>query len=170
MKLPISLTAFALVITACASGPDYRAAKSDRSEGFTEQVIEKDRYRIQYRLDEDHVGKAQDYALLRAAELTMEKGYETFQVVDESADVTSDSRASTEFGVEQRTLITRDCGLLGCTTRARPIYGTRTSLGTTRTSDETIVTVEIIMSNLDSSVSPRHYDASQVAANIRSRL
>lgn len=170
MKLPITLTAVALVITACASGPDYRAANSDRSEGFTEQVIEKDRYRIQYRLDDDHVGKAQDYALLRAAELTMEKGYETFQVVDESADVTSDNRVSSEFGIEQRTLITRDCGLLGCTTRARPIYGASASLGTTRASDETIVTVEIIMSNLDSSASARHYDASQVAANIRDRM
>ena len=170
MKLQTTLTAAALLLAACASGPDYRQASHDRSEGYSEQVIEKDRYRIQYRLDEDHVGKAQDYALLRAAELTMQQGYDTFEVVGESSEVTSDTRPTTEFGVERTTLVTRECGLLGCTTNARPVYGTSASLGTARTDDETIVTIEIIMSNLDASTSARHYDASQVAANIRSRL
>ena len=74
MKQQALILASALAITACATSPDYREARNDRAEGFSEQVIETNRYRIQYRMDDDHVGRAQDYALLRAAELTMEKG------------------------------------------------------------------------------------------------
>lgn len=170
MKQQALILASALAITACATSPDYREARNDRAEGFSEQVIETNRYRIQYRMDDDHVGRAQDYALLRAAELTMEKGYETFEVVGETTDVGSRRSSGSSVGIERTTLVTRDCGLLGCTTTAQPVYGTNASFGTDYDAEETVVTVEIIMSNLDPSASVRHYDASQVAANIRARL
>ena len=167
----IGLSALVIFGACAATGPEYREARSDSAPGFSEQVIEADRYRIQYRLDEDHVGKAQDFALLRAAELTMEKGFSTFEVVSEVADVTSETEQVSQVGLERDYVVTRECGLLGCSSRVDPTY-TRGSIstGTVRTDEETIVTLEILLSNFDASKSARHYDASDVAANIRERL
>lgn len=169
MKRICFIPALMLAMSACASGPDYREARTDRSEGYSQQIIEAGRYRIQYKLDEDHIGKAQDYALLRAAELTMEQGYQTFEVVDETADVDRTNREPVRATIEQDYVVTRDCGLLSCRTTARPTFS-RTEIGTVVNDDETIVTLEILLSNDDASAHPDKYDASQVAANIRARL
>lgn len=169
MKRVCFIPALILGVSACASGPDYREARTDRSEGYSQQIIEAGRYRIQYKLDEDHIGKAQDYALLRAAELTMEQGFQTFKVVDETADIDRSDREPVRTSIEREYVVTRDCGLLSCRTTARPTFS-RTEIGTIVSDDETIVTLEIQLSNDDASADPDKYDASQVAANIRARL
>lgn len=169
MKSLLVTTAALLTLTACASSSNYQEARSEQSDGYSEQVIEANRYRIQYRLDEDHVGKAQDYAMLRAAELTMENGFETFEVVGRSSDVSSETETSPNIETTYNRTITRDCGLLGCATSSSPAFGTEIRSGTTRTDQETVVTLEIVLSDDDASMRSSHYDASEVAANVRSR-
>ena len=158
-----------LTLSACATSPDYREARNDRAEGFSHQVIENNRYRVQYRLDEDHIGKAQDYALLRAAELTMEKGFQTFQVVSESANTSEGEQSRIGTSFERDYAVTRDCRILGCRTSARPAF-TSNSVGTFTSRDETVISIEILLSADNAPASPDKYDASQVAANIRARL
>ena len=171
MKKYIAIASVMLFVGACASSPSYREAASERSFGYSEQVLESDRYRIQYRLNDDHVGRAQDYALLRAAELTMEKGYSTFQVVSQTADVNADERPSSRIGFERDYAISRSCGLLGCASRATPVTTVGAGFGsTTLRDDETVVTIEILMSNRNAALDGSYYDASEVAANIRSRM
>ena len=115
------------------------------------------------------MGKAQDYAMLRAAELTMEKGFETFEVVGRSSDVSSETENSLGIETTYNRTITRDCGLLGCSTSTSPAIGAEIRSGTTRTDQETVVTLEVVLSDDDASMSSSHYDASEVAANVRSR-
>lgn len=157
----------ALSLTACASAPSYRSASSATASGYSEQVIEKDRYRVQYRLKGSDKAAARDYALLRAGELTLEKGYSTFELVSQESETVREDSAGFETGLERDYAITRDCGLLSCQTRTVPTYSGSASAGTGSTKREAVVTLEILMSDKDASVSPRLYDASEVVANLR---
>lgn len=165
MKRAAALAA-ALLLGACASSSPYRAASSPRASGFSEQVIEANRYRVQFRQGGRDAGQAQEFALLRAAELTLEKGYSTFEVVSRDAETTRAGQTSRadDFGPDYA--VTRSCGLLSCTTSTRPVPSVHDSEITTQRS-EVVVALEILMSDKDPSVSPSLYSASQVVANLR---
>lgn len=167
-KLALSVLA-GLLVAACATTPAYRAAESANESGYSEQVIEADRYRVQYRLASDDVAEARDLAMLRAAELTMEKGFSTFEIVSQTSDTNEKTTADPDTGLQTGRVITRDCGLLTCRTTASPVYTTGT-VETVSMRSQTVVTLEILLTNKDASVSPSLYRASEVAANVRSRL
>lgn len=80
MLKPAAALALALTLAACATGPEpYRAASGPNASGYSEQAIESDRFRVAYRADD--AATARDYALLRAAELTLEQGGDWFRIV-----------------------------------------------------------------------------------------
>ncbi|MEO1100792.1 MAG: hypothetical protein AAFW65_03005 [Pseudomonadota bacterium] len=80
------ILASALVLSACATGPSpYAPAENSRDKGFSEQVIETGRYRVSYKGDDAE--QARSYALLRAAEITIENGADWFRVVDAYTEV-----------------------------------------------------------------------------------
>jgi hypothetical protein len=79
----------ALGLVACA-GDIYQPASSPRGVGWREAQIEPDRYRITFTSSSD-VATVQDLALLRAAELTLNKGRTWFRVVSSDV-VTEDMR------------------------------------------------------------------------------
>lgn len=68
-----------VVLAACASLAPYGPQARDSAQGYSEQRIESDRWRVSYHGvgDPDVVA---DYALLRAAELTLENGHDWFEV------------------------------------------------------------------------------------------
>lgn len=81
LKPILSATMAALLLTACASGPEpYRAAKNDTAKGYSSLAIESNRFRVSYRAED--AATARDYALLRAAEITREHGDDWFRVVN----------------------------------------------------------------------------------------
>lgn len=72
-----------LVLGGCATGTHYVPAVRAGAPGFSEQQIEADRWRVDFVTgDGASPALAGDYALLRAAELTLGKGGEWFTVVD----------------------------------------------------------------------------------------
>jgi hypothetical protein len=83
MKLKIlGVFAFALVVAACAATPTrYAPSVAERGVGFSEYRVEPGRYRVTF-----HGGpgappaQVEDYALLRAAEITLRDGFDWFQV------------------------------------------------------------------------------------------
>ncbi len=161
-----------LVITAllfagaCASTSHYREAKGTSATGYSEQVIEKDRYRVQYRMAGRDAGKAQDYALLRAAELTLEKGFATFEIVSREAEASTEEKVLAGAGMRPEYTVSRSCGLLGCTSTARPLppaYDNETTVSR----KEVVVVLEVLLSNKDPAVSPSLYSSSQIVANLR---
>lgn len=157
-----------VVVAGCASTGGYERASGSADYGYTDTKLEDDRYRVEYRLRGKNIGTAQDYALLRAAELTMAAGKTWFSVVDRDSDVDEgNDRRLSEIRTERR--ITTDCGLLGCRTTSTPTYGVETTVGRIER-DSTLVVVEILLGEGEKPGNTSAYDAAELAANIRSRM
>lgn len=154
-----------LVMGACASAPEYRPASSSRAAGYSETQVETNRYMVSYRLNRDDVAEAQSLALRRAAELTLENGFDTFELVSKSTD-SERERETSPRSLGGDTVVQRDCGLLGCSTSVARVPSDPFYSDIDREQNTVTVTLEIIMSDKDASVSPSLYDASEVFANL----
>lgn len=84
LTLPI-LAVSALALSACASLAPYGPQRGPGGQGFVEQRIESDRWRVTYNGVGQH-GTVHDYALLRAAELAVANDYQWFEVVQSWTD------------------------------------------------------------------------------------
>lgn len=81
--------AAALLLAACATAPPppYAAAPSSSAAGYSETQIESTRYFVSFRAPRGaDAAVLQDYALLRAAELTLQNGREWFWVDRRTSD------------------------------------------------------------------------------------
>lgn len=98
----LAVAASALALTACASLAPYGPSMGASGQGFSEQRIESDRYRVTYR-GVGAPGPVADRALLRAAQLTTGEGYDWFEVTQRYIDGRPDSaggvRPSVSVGV-----------------------------------------------------------------------
>ena len=94
----LTFAAVALALAACAStppAPPYAAATSDTSAGYSETQIESTRYFVTYRAPSGaEAARLDDYALLRAAELTLQNGRDWFWVDRHTLDRPEDGRSS----------------------------------------------------------------------------
>ena len=75
----------ALALTACASLAPYGAQRGPGGQGYAEQRIESNRYRVAYN-GVGPAGRVADWALVRAADLTTEQGYDWFEVTQSWTD------------------------------------------------------------------------------------
>lgn len=84
MRALTTVIALCAALGACATAPTvYGPATSAQGAGFSELRIEPGRYRVTFRGGAGApISQVSDYALLRAAELTLADGYEWFRVVD----------------------------------------------------------------------------------------
>ena len=92
------ITALALLsLAACASAPTRYAPAANASEmGYREQRLEQERYRVSFRGNPDLKGpQVEDMALRRAAELTVQNGYQWFNVVSRYTDLADGSYSPT---------------------------------------------------------------------------
>lgn len=167
----ILLASAVLALAACASTPSYSRASSPAAPGFSEQIIEANRWRVRYtgttRMTSAQV---QDYALMRAAQLTLERGEDWFEVVNSDTNADSKRRYSieTDFGPDY--YIHRSCGLVGCTTRAVPVM-VRTQRETVE--DRTIYehSMEIVMGSGEKRAgSERVYNARETFASLQAQV
>ena len=96
MKRLIATLTLGLALAACSSGPTrYIPALDGDDMGYREQRIEEQRYRVSFRANPDlKAADAEDMALRRAAELTIQNGYQWFHVVSRMTDVAGGSRSS----------------------------------------------------------------------------
>ncbi len=148
-----------LALAACASSiPAYQQASSDRSYGYRDTAIESNRYRISYRANNSSI--ASDYALLRAAELTIANGYDWFEIV--SAD--TENSANRNSGSSVR--IGGSTGSYGSGVGV----GVGIGLGGGQISSSSVRILEIVMGNGEKPATPNAYDARTVQQNIRPRM
>lgn len=84
MKQLLVAAACSAALAACAAAPTvYAPATGPAASGFTEYRIEPGRYRVTYRGGAGAPpAQVADYALLRAAELTLADGYDWFRIAD----------------------------------------------------------------------------------------
>lgn len=88
------VAAIALALSACATGyrgPVYEPARSVNDEGYSEVRIDDNYYRVQFRTDYNEPGLAQEWAMRRAAELTLQNRYDWFQVLRRSRAYSDDT-------------------------------------------------------------------------------
>lgn len=168
----VVLAATVLALAACSSAPGYSRASSPASPGYSEQIIEKDRWRVRYTGTSSMTSsQVQDYALMRAAQLTLERGEDWFEVVNSDTNADSKRRHSieTDFGPDY--YLHRSCGLLGCTTRAEPVFH-RTHKETVE--DRTVYehSMEIVMGSGPKRAggSARVYNAKEAFDSLRSQF
>ena len=69
-----------LCVAGCATGPTAYGPKSGEKLGFESTKIQNDRFRVKYTAKTQD--EAIDYALLRAAQLTVENGDDWFEVIN----------------------------------------------------------------------------------------
>ena len=86
-----------LALAACASAPTrYGPAANASQMGYREQRLEQERYRVSFRGNPDVKGpQVEDMALRRAAELTVQNGYQWFSVVNRYTDLAGGSYTPT---------------------------------------------------------------------------
>lgn len=81
------LAGAAATLAACATSTPYGPATGARGYGFSEQQIEQNRYRITFRGNSSTARETVENSLLyRAAELTVQNGYDYFVVVENDTE------------------------------------------------------------------------------------
>jgi hypothetical protein len=96
----IFVAACALIAACATTPPPYAAAASPSGAGYSETQIESNRYFVTYRASGTADAQLlQDYALLRAADLTLQNGREWFWVDRRTLDDQNAQRSGPSFGV-----------------------------------------------------------------------
>ncbi len=95
----LTILSIAAMLAACAAtGPAAYGPAGADNFGYSETKIEDDRYRVVYRGSGGMPPEiVEDYALRRAAELTLAGGYDWFRVV--SRDMTGEERGGANIGL-----------------------------------------------------------------------
>ena len=86
----LAVAASALTLGACASLAPYGPQRGPGGQGFVEQRIDRDRFRVTYN-GVGAPGPVADRALLRAAQITTDQGYDWFEVTQRYIDGRPDS-------------------------------------------------------------------------------
>lgn len=168
----ILLTALFPLLAACASsGPTYAPANERGDYGYTERQLTDDRYVVEYVARERHLDQARDFALLRSAELTLQKGNDWFQVVERNTDEEDIGSARSSVAVSHPISTTRThCGLLTCRTTT-DVTTVQSTVATTRDPRQKVtVGLEIMMGEGRKPSGGSYYDASNIADSLRSRI
>lgn len=159
------------ILGACASGPAYAPAASGNAVGYSDQRIENDRWRVTYRGDSRmSSGDVQDYALMRAAQVTLENGGDWFEVLTADTDADAKRRYTTETDYQTEYAVQRSCGPLGCSSRLVPVLTlTERPVVDTRTIYEHVIEFRFGKGQkLEGS--PTMYNAHETFENLSARL
>lgn len=165
----IVIAAVFLTLGACASSPQYVAADSATDYGHSSRKLAENRYRVNFNgRQTTSVQDTRDFALLRAAELTLAEGYDWFQIVDRETATATTRRDEprTGFGYERAYYTERSCGLLSCTRTVRPTTTARMSFDSGRPETKHSHSLEIVMGAGEIPEDGNYYDARAVVKSI----
>lgn len=166
-SLTLSLIAAAgLGLAACVSLQPYGPQQSANGQGFSEQRIESNRFRVTYN-GVGSPGPVADRALLRAAQLTTSQGYDWFEVVQSWTDGRPDSAGGFRPSVGVGYGSSRYSGRYGGFSSSGVGVGVGLNFsGPSATS----TSLEIVMGNGSRPDRPQAYDARGVQDSLGSRV
>lgn len=168
MKLNLCILLATLTLTACSTAPAYKAAHGS-SYGYRETAITEDRYRVSYKARGDNSSAAMDFALRRAAELTLLKGYDWFVVSNRETLVNQASnKPYSGVSMQQQQTVVHERGLLGSRTYYYPTgttYGVHMHTGAKSASVESIL--EIKMGKGDQPADGASYNPVAITQNLK---
>lgn len=87
-----------LALSSCASHSRYKEATGS-GYGYTEEKLNQTHYLIQYKVRGNDRKRAEDFALLRAAELTSEQGYDWFIVTQRETHQNNNANTYVIIGI-----------------------------------------------------------------------
>ncbi|MCW8109124.1 hypothetical protein OPS25_11510 [Alteromonas ponticola] len=157
-----------LTLAGCAGkSRDYREA-SRGGFGYTETKLSDTQYRVHFKARGTDRAKAMDYAMLRAAEVTILNDYDWFVVTDRETLVDKERVApSPQFGFQQRYARVTECGAFSCRTTLYPTSQFSTGIfvgGSDRSEIESILSIEV--GRGEQPQRENTYDARQVRNNL----
>lgn len=159
----IAIAAAVAILAACASTPTYAPAASTTAAGYSETQIEANRYFVTYRAPSGaDAALIQDYALLRAADLTLENRREWFWVDRRSLD-------DAGGGGGPRVGVGVGGGSFGGRSGVGASVGMSFPLGN-RGERANAATLEIRFGEGAKPDDPNAYDARSISQNLRARL
>lgn len=163
IKTALLALAAAATLAACQTTPTYTAAASPNAAGYSEQQIETNRYSVTYRAPGGaDLQTLQDYALLRAADLTLEHNHSWFWVDRRSMNGEGErSGPRIGFGIGG--------GSFGRHTGVGIGVGTSFPLGGGGGATATSATLEVRFGEGPKPDDPNAYDARSIATNLRAR-
>lgn len=160
-----TLTLAALAACASTAPPPYTPAASESSPGYSERQIENDRYFVTYRASGGaDPALLQDYALLRAADITLERGRSWFWVDRRSVDETASRGSGVSIGLGA------GGGSFGRSGGTFGSVGVNVPVGGGGGGRASAATVEIRLGEGAKPDDPAAYDARAISTNIRARL
>ena len=161
LTLPL-IAAAGLALSACASLAPYGPQTASGGQGYAEQRIESNRFRVTYN-GVGAPGPVADYALLRAAELTEAQGYDWFEVTQRWTDGRLDSAGGMRPSVSIGAGSSRYSGRYGDYRSSGVGVGVGLNFsGPSPTS----TTLEVVMGNGATPDRPNAYDASSVRESL----
>ena len=138
--------AVAAVLGACGSTPKYAPADDVDSYGYYSTQLSENRYRIVYNgRRSTSLNTSRDYALLRAAELTLREGYDWFRIVERETVSFNEPQPQSGLSYERAHHVERSCGLLSCSQSVRPWTSTRLDMSSDRGRTKHSHALEIVM-------------------------
>lgn len=160
----------AALLTACATQTKYMPAEKRGAYGYTDTQLTENRYRITFTGNSlTPKETVQDFMLLRAAEVTLENGYDWFKPVTRETERKSRDGGSSSVGVGvgHSPRVYRRCGLLSCdsvTTYDTNVSGAVSSGGTR---DSYSSSMEITLGKDPMPEDMEAYDAKELTATLR---
>lgn len=165
MLRPFVLFAVLATLAACASAPTYAPAASQGAAGYSETQIESNRYFVTYRAaGAGDAALIQDFALLRAAELTVQAGRDWFWVDRRTLDEQDTARSGPSIGVGI------GGGNWGRNTGVSVGVGMNFPIGGQSGPRARSATLEVRLGEGAKPDDPNAYDAHALVANLRARL
>ena len=164
LTLPI-LAAAGLALSACASLAPYGPQTGSGGQGYVEQRIESNRFRVTYN-GVGAPGPVADMALLRAAELTTAEGYDWFEVTQRWTDGRLDSAGGMRPSVSIGAGSSSSGGRYGSYRSSGVGVGVGLNFsGPSATS----TALEVVMGRGETPARPNAYDARGVQDSLRGR-
>jgi hypothetical protein len=160
----ISVIAFATLAACATTPPAYAPAASASAAGYSETQIEANRYFVTYRAPRSaDAALLQDYALRRAAELTLQSGHDWFWVDRRTVEDDQGRRSGPSVGVGV------GGSSWGGNTGVGASVGLSFPLGGGGGPRARAATLEVRFGDGPKPDEPNAYDARAVDANLRAR-
>jgi hypothetical protein len=162
---PFAAIVAAAFLSACASTPTYTPAATERASGYSETQIENNRYFVTYRARNGADAQLiEDYAMLRASEITLERGRDWFYVDRRNVDVSESRNSGPSIGIGV------GGGNYGRSSGVSGGVGFSFPLGGQGAAQATNAQLEIRLGEGAKPNEPNAYDAHSLSSALRARL
>lgn len=163
------LVVLSLLVVGCTSIQPTPFVQADEygKIGFSEKKLTDDQYQIIFTGNsKTDLAKAKDFALLHSAELTLEKGYRWFEIIQSDSDIQTKTVSKVAPVSARNTDVTSTCGILGCAiTTASGYEGGQVSFE--QVADKVVSTMLIKMGKSNPDNPNRVFDAQQLIKNLQ---